>query len=152
MIPDFGDNVLPDGVHLCTLEEVAARFGRFQRSDRRQTLLEKLRRYVDDVRRAGTASALIVDGSFITAKHEPSDIDLILVLVRELDPSTEVTPQEYNVQSKRMTRKLYGFDVRSAVDGSESYEELVAFFSQVKLGDPGLQTSRTTKGLLRLSL
>lgn len=32
MIPDLEDNVLPEGVHDCTADEVAAVFGRFQRS------------------------------------------------------------------------------------------------------------------------
>jgi hypothetical protein len=39
MIPSFDQNGnLPEGIHDCTIEEAAERFGAFQRSDRRPQL------------------------------------------------------------------------------------------------------------------
>jgi hypothetical protein len=66
-------------------------------------------------------SAVVIDGSYVTAKGEPGDIDLIAALRNDIDLTVEMRPAEYNIQSKRMVRKLYGFDVLSAVDGSETY-------------------------------
>lgn len=115
-------------------------------------MTEKLKQYVEEVRAAGIAKAVIIDGSYITAKFGPSDIDLILVLRADFDLVQELRPFEYNVQSKRMVKRKYRFDVFPAVDGSETYERLVEFFSGVKPDDPDLQTSRRRKGLLRVEL
>ena len=80
-IPDLNeDGLLPEGIHEASLEEVRERFGRFQRTDRRPELFSKLALFLTEVRACGLVEAVIVDGSFVTAKDEPSDIDLILVL------------------------------------------------------------------------
>ena len=152
MIPQLEDRVLPEGIHRCTLEECEAAFGRFSRSDRRPRLTEALRRYIGDARSAGVAVAVLVDGSYVTAKAEPSDVDLILVLRSDFDLSAEMRPMEYNVQSKRAVRKQYGLDVLLAVEGSEVYEEYLGLFSQIRQDDPEQQTTRSAKGLLRIEL
>ncbi|HLG18094.1 MAG TPA: hypothetical protein VJH03_26870 [Blastocatellia bacterium] len=118
MIPELEDGVLPEGIYSCTVDEVEQVFGRFSRSDRRPPLTEKLRQYIFDARLAGIASALVIDGSYITAKQEPGDIDMVLALRPDLDLSAELRPMEYNVQSKRMVKRLYGFDVLLATDQS----------------------------------
>lgn len=152
MIPHLEDGLLPDGVHSCSFGEMSDSFGRFQRSDRRPRLTEALRRYVEAVRESGIAVALIVDGSYITMKDEPNDIDLILVLRQDLDVKQEITPAEYNVQSGRLVKRLYGFDVLPAVQGSQAYEKHLHLFSRVRLDDPEVKTNRTTKGVLRIDL
>lgn len=152
MIPDLDNGVLPEGVHSCSIEEVEQVFGRFARSDCRQRLTQTLRRYIEDVRKARIAVAVVVDGSYITAKPEPNDIDLVLALRPDIDMSAELRPMEYNVQSERMVRRLYGFDVLPAIDGSLAYKEWVEFFSQVRRDDPEQTTHRTHKGLLRVEL
>ncbi len=152
MIPELTDGVLPEGIHSCTLDEVENAFGQFRESDRRPRLTERLKQYIEDVGATGIAKAVIIDGSYITAKPGPSDIDLILVLRADFDLTQELRPFEYNVQSKRMVKSIYRFDVLPAVDGSETYEKLVEFFSRVKLDDPGFQTSQKRKGLLRVEL
>ena len=152
MIPDLDDGVLPEGVHACTIEEVEQVFGRFHRSDCRQRLTETLRRYIEDVRKAQIAVAVVVDGSYITQKAEPQDVDLVLALRADVDMGAELRPMEYNVLSERMVRRLYGFDVLSAIDGSLAYKEWVNFFSQVRRDDPEQATQRSRKGILRVEL
>ena len=144
--------MLPEGVHTCTIEEVEQVFGRFNRSDCRQRLTQKLRRYIEDVWNSRIAAAVVIDGSYITAKAEPGDIDLVLVLRPDVDISSELLPMEYNVQSERMVRHLYGFDVLPAIDESDAYKKHIGFFSRVRLDDPEQSTSRTRKGLLRIEL
>jgi predicted nucleotidyltransferase len=124
----------------------------FTRSDSRQRLTQTLRRYIEDVRKAKIAVAVVVDGSYITAKSEPSDIDLVLALRPDRNLSVELLPMEYNVQSKRMVKRLYGFDVLGAIDGSDVYTKHIAFFSRVRLDDQEQSTSRSRKGLLRIEL
>jgi len=152
LIPPLEDNVLPQGIHDCTVEECATVFGGFLRSDHRPRLTERLRRYVADATSAGIAVAVLVDGSYVTAKPEPSDIDLILVLKPDFDLSAEMRPMEYNVQSKRTVRKLYGLDVLPAVEGSDAYEEYLGLFSQIRRDDPEQESARPAKGLLRIEL
>ena len=152
MVPELNDGVLPIGLHLCTLEEVVAAFGQFRRSDRRIRLTEQLIRYIYDAQVSGVVAAIIIDGSYVTAKDEPSDIDLIVALRADIDLAAEMRPMEYNIQSKAMVRKLYGFDVLPAIDGSETYQRFLDFFSRVKLSDPDQQTSQERKGVLRIDL
>ena len=61
-------------------------------------------------------------------------------------------PMEYNVQSKRTVRKLYGLDVLPAVEGSDAYEEYLGLFSQIRRDDPEQESARPAKGLLRIEL
>ena len=152
MIPELNDGVLPPGIHPCTLEECKNTFGKFSRSDRRLRLTEALARYLKEVASTGIAVGVLVDGSYVTAKAEPNDLDLILVLRSDFDPAVALRPMEYNVQSRRTVKKLYGFDVLPAIQGSQTYEEYVQLFSRVRLDDPDQQTTQTFKGLLRIDL
>ena len=139
-------------MHTCTLEEIAGRFGRFERSTRRQRLTEALERYVNEVRALGVADALIIDGSYVTTKPEPNDIDMILVLRNELQLGKESTPAEYNVGSTRIVRRRFGFDVLTVVQDSARYVEYMELFSRIRRADPDLRTGQANKGVLRIQL
>jgi hypothetical protein len=144
-IPGFNDaGLLPPGVYDCTLDELRQRFGVFQTTDRRPTLFEKLHALVHEAWATRLVVEIIIDGSFVTAKPDPNDIDLILVLNKGHDFTAELRPFEYNVLSTRQARKIYGFDLLVAMHGSSVYTEYLAFFAQVRG-----ETSRR-KGLLRL--
>ncbi len=105
MIPALINGVLPEGTHLCTIEEVAEKFGSFQRSDRRIRLAAKLREFEDQARKSGIVAAIIINGSFVTAKDEPNDIDLIIALPTDFDLTSELRPFKYNILSKPMIRQ-----------------------------------------------
>jgi len=78
MIPHYNDDGnLPPGIHRATLEEIAARFG--QESELRQTQMESLTWLVDLARRAGV-QRIVVNGSFVTDKLEPNDVDCVLLI------------------------------------------------------------------------
>ena len=82
MIPELEDGVLPEGIHMSTTEEIAQVFGV---GDRRRNLVEKLRQFIQDARLAGFVSFIVVDGSFVTGKREPEDIDLVVALDPDFD-------------------------------------------------------------------
>jgi hypothetical protein len=136
--------LLPPGVHDCTMEEVEQVFARFQRSDQRIRLFEKLKAYLKEVRSTGFAVALLIDGSFVTSKEEPEDIDLILVLKPDHDFSANLRPFEYNVVSKRRVRQNYRFDLLVAGQDSPQYFTAIEFFQQVR------NQSEVRKGILRV--
>jgi hypothetical protein len=75
--PSNEDGYLPPGIHRATLEEIAARFG--QESELRQVQMESLRWLVDLARRAGV-QRIVVNGSFVTDKLEPNDVDCVLLI------------------------------------------------------------------------
>jgi hypothetical protein len=144
-LPEFdAQGLLPPGLHDATLAEVRERFGRFQVSDCRLKLCQQLEAFLQDVRSSTLIEAVIVDGSFVTAKDEPGDIDVILVLSSNHDWSERLRPFEYNLLSKKQVRKRFGFDLFVASQGSQTLQASVVFFEQVK-NVPG-----AIKGLVRV--
>src|SRR5438552_13481157 len=124
-IPEFDDNVLPEGVHDCTVEEVEARFGRFQTSDRRTALTDRLKQYLAAAKRSGIVKAVIIDGSYTTNKDEPEDIDVIAVLSDEFDWTQELRPYQANVIDKAAVRRDYRFDGFAYRDGEQGLQKLI---------------------------
>jgi hypothetical protein len=89
MIPPCNDDgYLPPGIHPASLEEIAVRFG--QESELRQVQMESLRWLVDLARRAGVLR-IVVNGSFVTDKLEPNDVDCVLLIGPDFprDPAAE---------------------------------------------------------------
>jgi hypothetical protein len=94
MIPEFNDNgYLPPGIHRATLEEIASRFG--QEPELRQAQTESLRWLFDLSKRVGV-QRFIIDGSFVTDKWEPNDVDCVLLAGHgfPLDEAAEVELRE----------------------------------------------------------
>ena len=146
-IPSLDEHgFLPVGVHDCTLDEVRVRFGSFHGNEQRPNLFRKLQALIGELRSTRFAHCLLVDGSFVTAKPDPNDIDLVLVLPFAHDVTADLTPAQYNLVSRRRVQKRFGFDIVAVRESTIEYEEAVAFFEQVR-HEPALQ-----KGILRLLL
>ena len=77
--------LLSAGIHDCTLDELKDKFGSFQVSDQRPKLFQKFVAFVAEAQAARFAHCLLIDGSFVTAKADPNDIDLVLVLPHRFD-------------------------------------------------------------------
>ena len=137
---------LPGGVHDCTTEELKGVFGSFQTTDRRPQLFNHLVAFLAEAKSTGIVLSVLVDGSFVTAKPDPNDIDLILVVARDHDFATELSPGEYAVLSKRRVHRRHGFDLLVARADSEEHRRYVSFFQQIRF-EPG-----RAKGILRLRL
>jgi hypothetical protein len=77
MLPPFDDfGNLPPGIHVCSVAEFAARFGRG--SDEREAEMSELLRFIEAARRAGVRR-LLVNGSFVTGKLSPNDVDIVFL-------------------------------------------------------------------------
>ncbi|MBL8797054.1 MAG: hypothetical protein JNM56_24345 [Planctomycetia bacterium] len=77
MLPEFDEHGnLPPGVHRCEILEVVARFG--IDSAERQVESAELAEFVQWARQSGVAR-LIVDGSYVTAKEAPNDVDVVIL-------------------------------------------------------------------------
>jgi len=78
MIPAFRpDGYLPEGTHVASEAEITFRFG--STSPRRRRLALRLRRWIELARQV-RAPRLMVDGSFVTAKDDPDDVDAVVLL------------------------------------------------------------------------
>jgi hypothetical protein len=78
MIPAFDDDgYLPRGIHPATTEEIAVRFG--QESEMRRVQMESLVWLIELARRSGVLR-IVVNGSFVTDKLEPNDVDCVLLI------------------------------------------------------------------------
>jgi len=145
-VPELNpDGYLPVGVYSCTLAEVEKRFGSCKDTDRRIQLFSRLEQFVRELKQTGLVCAVIVDGSFVTDKSLPDDIDLIVALIQPVDFSIGILPSHYNALSRKRVRARYGFDVFVDPDKSAAYKEHVAFFQQNR------NTTRR-KGVLRIDL
>ena len=80
-IPALDPNgMLPAGVHGTTLPDIELAFG--LQTPRRVDLFEKLGRFVGVAQGFALFAALYVDGSFVTDKPDPRDIDAVLEMPR----------------------------------------------------------------------
>src|SRR5438552_1466057 len=132
-IPDLNtDGLLPTGLFDCTLEEIRQRFGSFQGSERRPRLFGRLQELVVAMRQSGLFEEALIDGSFVTRKADPNDIDLIAVLPRDHSFERELSMLQYSLVSRPLLRRRFGFDVVLARRNSVMYDSYIEFFSRVR--------------------
>lgn len=141
-IPPFRpDGYLPEGVYVCSEAEVLFRFGSSSR--RRRRLVLRLRRWIELGRQVG-ARRLLVDGSFVTAKAEPHDIDSVILLPEDF---TQQLEREFlpalELEEMLLTRRPE--EIFAAEDETD-WQEWAAFFSQTREAD------RPRKGLVEIRL
>jgi Family of unknown function (DUF6932) len=68
---------LPAGIHQATMDEVLAQFG--SGTAQRQAVTARLRHIYQLARATRKLERLILFGSYITAKPDPNDVDIIRV-------------------------------------------------------------------------
>ena len=77
MLPHFDDfGNLPPGIHPCSVSELVARFG--SGSEERETEINELLHFIEIARAAGVRR-LMVNGSFVTGKLAPNDVDVVFL-------------------------------------------------------------------------
>ena len=77
MLPPFDDyGNLPLGIHACTDAELADRFG--SGSEDREAQIDELQQFITIARLSGVCR-LLVNGSFVTGKLSPNDVDVVIL-------------------------------------------------------------------------
>ena len=75
-IPALQENgFLPPGLYLADIDEIWERFGRT--SEQRRMLFNRLQMFVDAARRV-EALRMFIAGSYVTAKTNPRDVDVVI--------------------------------------------------------------------------
>jgi len=98
------------------------------------------------MQRSGLFEEVLLDGSFVTTKPAPNDIDLVAVLRPGHDFERDLPMSEYALVSRTMLRRRFAFDIIVAERDSQLYKTYVEFFSRVR------ENPEARKGLLRLML
>jgi hypothetical protein len=84
--PDFNDNGdLPPGIHQATLAEVIEHFG--EGTPQRRIMARRLEHIYDLAAQTGHLARFIIFGSFVTARPDPADIDIFLLMEDTFDAS-----------------------------------------------------------------
>lgn len=84
--PEFNEHGdLPVGIHQATLAEVVEHFGR--NSVQRRHVAERLIRIYDLADRTGHVARFIVYRSFVTAKPNPNDVDIFILVKNSFRPA-----------------------------------------------------------------
>jgi hypothetical protein len=77
MLPPFDDyGNLPQGIHRCSIAELVTRFG--SGSEEREAEISELVQFIEAAKAAGVRR-LLVNGSFVTGKLSPNDVDVVFV-------------------------------------------------------------------------
>ena len=135
MIPDFDlHGNLPPGVHPATIDEVVERFGGPSLSRRKRT--EALCEFYDFAR--PFTVRLYVDGSYVTQKLSPNDVDIALVLTSTFQyETTEGGRLRDRLKLKRRDR-LDVFPYIDRRDERECWERVLGWMSDRELNPKGI--------------
>ena len=83
-LPNLNDaGELPIGIHQATIDEVIAQFG--SGTLQREIVTARLQRIYQFAKDTGSLQQLIVFGSYITAKPEPNDVDVVIIFTDDFD-------------------------------------------------------------------
>ena len=83
-IPEFDNNGdLPVGVQRASIAEVVVHFGAV--TPRRRAVTATLLEIYQLVKATGRLDRFIIYGSYVTAKREPNDVDIFLVMAEEFE-------------------------------------------------------------------
>ena len=87
--PEFdGNGDLPTGIHQAALVEVMEHFG--TSTMQRRIVARRLERIYNLARSTGQLARLVIFGSFVTAKPDPNDVDVFMLMQDTFD-SSQVT-------------------------------------------------------------
>lgn len=142
MIPAFRpDGYLPVGVHLSDEAEVTFRFG--SSTPRRRRLVLRLRRWITLAKQVGVRRFLL-DGSFVTAKPDPDDIDAVVLLSASFQ-SQVVRGDEAALELEQMLLTRRPEELFAAEDDAD-WTDWVEFFARTR------ETDDRQKGLVEIAL
>ena len=129
-MPGWSRGYLPEGLHRAPTADVLSRFGTSTR--RRRRLAVRLRRWIELSRDVG-GLRLLIDGSFVTAKGEPDDIDAVLLLPPDFHAQVERgVPSALELEEMLLTRRP---EELFAAEDETDWTEWVEFFGRTREAD-----------------
>jgi hypothetical protein len=150
MIPKFIEieyiGYLPEGIYECTLDELENTFGKS--NEKRKKLFAKLLEFIHDIKSIG-CDTLFIDGSFITTKELPKDIDVLWDYegIKYENFKWESIELKLPIIFNRYERELkYKLDIFPAkLEEGASGKLFLDFFQQIK-------ETNLKKGIIKIKL
>jgi hypothetical protein len=141
-IPPFrSDGYLPEGVYLASEADVTFRFG--ASTKRRRQLTLRLRRWIELARDVG-GKRFLVDGSFVTAKANPDDVDAVILLPQNFEEQVlEGVNSAMELDEMLLTRRP---EEIFAAEDEIDWNDWIEFFSRTREADG------RRKGLVEIAL
>jgi hypothetical protein len=138
--PAFDDAGFIPAMQLCTEAEVACWFGF---SAQREGLLDRIRRWIG-LARAVRAKHLLPDGSFVTAKDKPGDVDAVLLLPDDFRDQV----QAGNPEAVELNQMLFTREPKElfAAEDEEDWWGWFCFFSRTR------EANGRCKGLIEVAM
>lgn len=142
MIPAFRDDgYLPDGIHMSSEPDLTFRFG--SSTPRRRRLALRIRRWITLARQT-RCLRLLIDGSFVTSKPEPQDVDALVLLAPDFQDQIE-QGNDAAIELEQMLLTRHPEEIFAAEDATD-WEAWVQFFSRTREADD------RRKGLVEVAL
>ncbi len=133
-IPVFReDGWLPVGHHQATWDEVAARFSGAPGS-RRSYLTAKLLELRDGLRRLGVTGVVLLNGSYISAKPEPADFDVLFIAPLEIQAMKDASPALATLLDAEQAEKVGGYSLFYIPSDSPALDRLSTLWDLSKEG------------------
>jgi hypothetical protein len=129
-LPEFLPNdLLPPGLYVATLDEIEIRFSQ---TPRRRELFARLNHFVTLAQSVG-AIRLFVNGSYVTTKSDPGDVDVVIWLTETfLNLLSAEDDRALELQQMFLTRiPKEAF----AVFDQSGWDDWIEFFSFTRAGD-----------------
>lgn len=143
-IPDFDRyGLLPFGIHDCSMAEIDARFGW---NEHRHHLVELLGKFLQHEIRPRFAQPFHVDGSFVTDKHVPNDVDVSLDM-RTAHEQDMLQALMLMVRHKKQFRQQYKVDFWVSFPAQNDFSDFFQYVGTKTARFKGLHP-RHRKGIL----
>ncbi|WP_395504751.1 DUF6932 family protein [Ectopseudomonas hydrolytica] len=141
--------LLPAGFHVCTLESLRREtVERFPDSGRRRELFASLSVYLDLLSSTGLRAEVWIDGSFMSVKPEPDDIDMVVAFDPDSARSTPMAarPALLNLLDTNFVAARFGLHLFRV---SQQDADGVAYWTRL-FGT--MRDERTPKGMAVLRI
>ena len=170
VIPEFSDGYyLPPGVHVCSLHDIE---NRFLGSERRKAVWRMFKTFLERLKfLCVVPEVILIDGSFVTGREEPGDVDVCLLIrpesiiraMNSLDNEEDKLCLEFicNPDNQAALRLSFGTHPLIAYDENnlQLYSDLFrtggAQFRHLRpsdaIRDPGWVKTPSEKGILRVN-
>ncbi len=133
MIPEFRpDGWLPEGHFVATWDEVTTRFDG-KPGTRRAVLTQKLLALRDGLRQHDVSGIMVLNGSYISAKSEPGDFDVVLLGPSELQQRKDTEPSLRDLLDANLAEER-GYSLFFVCEDSPARDILRGMFDQARSG------------------
>jgi len=122
--------LLPPGIHEASMADVRERFAK-DRNSHRGFLYDGLVKFINALVGLGhieVVESILIDGSFVTDKHSPGDIDVVLEI--KPDASVEKLTSLLHSLDRDSTKQKYGLEAFPYIPGMP--RDIRSFFQYIR--------------------